>query len=108
MSENSSVTAENSEVIRPIDRKTVHRICSGQVNDYSKIKVLQILIRIINLQVVLSLATAVKELIENAIDAGATQIDVRLKEYGSELVEVSDNGCGVKKENFKALSKFCY
>lgn len=54
---------------------------------------------------VLSLAIAVKELIENSIDAGATNIEVRLKEYGSELVEVSDNGCGVKKENFQALSK---
>lgn len=46
-----------------------------------------------------------KELIENAVDAGATKIDIRLKEYGSELVEVSDNGCGVKRENFQALSK---
>lgn len=55
---------------------------------------------------ILSLAVAVKELIENSIDAGSTKIDVRLKEYGSEFVEVSDDGCGVKKENFQALSKY--
>lgn len=57
-------------------------------------------------QVVLSLAIAVKELVENAIDAKATQIDVRLKEYGSELAEVADNGTGVRRENFQALSMY--
>ena len=54
----------------------------------------------------LNLAIAVKELVENALDAGATCVDVRLKEYGSELIEVVDNGSGVLKENFAALSKF--
>jgi DNA mismatch repair protein PMS2 len=56
-------------------------------------------------QVVLNLATAVKELVENSLDAGATVIEVRLKDYGSELVEVIDNGTGVEEENFQALSK---
>ncbi|KAJ3662971.1 hypothetical protein Zmor_007285 [Zophobas morio] len=73
-----------SDIIQPINRDTVHRICSGQV--------------------VLSLAIAVKELVENAIDAGATIIDIQLKEYGSELIEVCDNGSGVEKENFQALT----
>jgi DNA mismatch repair protein PMS2 len=47
----------------------------------------------------------VKELVENSLDAGATVIEIRLKEYGSELVEVIDNGAGVVEENFHALSK---
>jgi DNA mismatch repair protein PMS2 len=51
------------------------------------------------------LATAVKELVENSLDAGATVIEVRIKEYGRELVEVKDNGAGVEEENFQALSK---
>ncbi|KAM3917108.1 mismatch repair endonuclease PMS2 isoform 2-T2 [Leptodactylus fuscus] len=73
-----------AKAIKPIDRKSVHQICSGQV--------------------VLSLATAVKELLENSIDAGATSIEIKLKEYGAELIEVSDNGCGVEEHNFQGLT----
>ena len=45
-------------MIRAIDKGVVHRICSGQV--------------------ILDLATAVKEIVENGLDAGATTIEVRL------------------------------
>ncbi|XP_063445831.1 mismatch repair endonuclease PMS2-like [Mytilus trossulus] len=70
--------------IKAIDRGSVHRICSGQV--------------------VLTLATAVKELVENSIDAGATIVEVKLREYGSELIDVSDNGLGVEEKNFEGLT----
>nr|XP_040134537.1 mismatch repair endonuclease PMS2 [Ictidomys tridecemlineatus] len=75
---------ELAKAIKPIDRKSVHQICSGQV--------------------VLNLSTAVKELVENSVDAGATNIDLRLKDYGVDLIEVSDNGCGVEEENFEGLA----
>ncbi|KAJ0178403.1 hypothetical protein K1T71_006226 [Dendrolimus kikuchii] len=71
--------------IKPINTETVHKICSGQV--------------------VLSLAVAVKELVENALDAGATNIDIRLKNYGVDLIEVSDNGTGVTEDNLVALTQ---
>ncbi|XP_023213583.1 mismatch repair endonuclease PMS2-like, partial [Centruroides sculpturatus] len=70
--------------IQAIDKDSVHNICSGQV--------------------ILTLSSAVKELIENSLDAGATNIEVRTKEYGSELIEVIDNGSGVKEKNFKELT----
>ncbi|XP_026898046.2 mismatch repair endonuclease PMS2 isoform X3 [Acinonyx jubatus] len=77
-------STELAKAIKPIDRRSVHQICSGQV--------------------VLSLSTAVKELVENSVDAGATNIDLRLKDYGVDLIEVSDNGCGVEEENFEGLT----
>src|SRR5690606_18967544 len=44
-------------------------------------------------------ASAAKELIENAIDAGAEQITVVLKEAGSELIQVVDDGCGMSRDD---------
>ncbi|KAM7152377.1 mismatch repair endonuclease PMS2 isoform 2-T2 [Macrochelys suwanniensis] len=76
--------AQPAKAIKPIDHKSVHQICSGQV--------------------VLNLGTAVKELVENSVDAGATNIDLKLKDYGTDLIEVSDNGCGVEEENFEGLT----
>jgi DNA mismatch repair protein MutL len=43
-------------------------------------------------------ASVVKELMENAIDAGATSIDVAIEQGGLELVRVSDDGCGMEAD----------
>ncbi|KAG8145658.1 hypothetical protein E2320_012142 [Naja naja] len=72
------------KTIKAIDRRSVHQICSGQV--------------------VLNLCTAVKELVENSLDAGATNVEVKLKDYGADLIEVSDNGYGVEEDNFEGLT----
>ncbi len=40
-------------------------------------------------------ASAIKELIENAVDAGATEIQVLVKDAGKTLLQVIDNGCGM-------------
>lgn len=42
-------------------------------------------------------ASAVKELMENALDAGATQIDLIVKDAGKSLIMVIDNGCGMSE-----------
>lgn len=45
--------------------------------------------------------SVVKELVENAIDAGATEINVEIEEGGKKLVRVSDNGSGIAREDLK-------
>ncbi|XP_020101043.1 DNA mismatch repair protein PMS1 isoform X4 [Ananas comosus] len=74
----------DSPAIKPINKAVIHRICSGQV--------------------ILDLSSAVKELVENSLDAGATSIEISLKEYGGEYFKVIDNGCGISPDNFQALA----
>ncbi|POM67579.1 Mismatch repair endonuclease pms1, partial [Phytophthora palmivora] len=77
-----------AQELHVLDRRDIQRICSGQS--------------------VVDLATAVKELVENALDAGATQIEVKLKEFGRDAFEVSDNGVGVAPENYAFLARKHY
>ncbi len=46
-------------------------------------------------------ASAVKELLENAVDAGATKITVEIKDGGMTFLRVADNGCGMSTEDAK-------
>ncbi|KAH8290696.1 hypothetical protein KR054_005044 [Drosophila jambulina] len=98
-------TTAASGQIKAIAKDTVHKICSGQARLQLAGFCLRFLItKSFLFQVVLSLAVAVKELVENSIDAGATLVEIKLKDQGLQGVEVSDNGSGVEEANLEGMT----
>ncbi len=65
----------SSEKIKILDGEVINRIAAGEVVERP--------------------ASVVKELIENSIDAGATKIEVEIKEGGQKSIEITDNGEGM-------------
>lgn len=64
--------------ITVLDQSTINKIAAGEVIERP--------------------ASVVKELLENAIDAQATAVTIEIKEGGTTLIRVTDNGCGIPKE----------
>jgi len=55
-------------------------------------------------QVVVTLQACVKELVENSLDAGASRVEVRLRESGAELLEVVDDGRGISQDDYDKVA----
>lgn len=68
-----------SSKIRVLDEHTINKIAAGEVIENP--------------------ASVVKELVENALDAGSTEVCVEIKGGGRQLIRVTDNGCGMSSDD---------
>jgi len=46
-------------------------------------------------------ASVVKEMLENSVDAGSTMIEVLVEGGGTDLIRISDNGCGIEPQQLE-------
>lgn len=67
--------------IRELDQNTINQIAAGEVVERP--------------------SSIVKELMENAIDAGATMISIEIEEGGTKSIRITDNGKGIEKEDVR-------
>lgn len=71
--------------INLLDRNTINKIAAGEVVDRP--------------------SSVVKELAENAIDAGATAVTVEIKDGGTSFIRITDNGCGIEADEVQIAFK---
>ena len=68
----------NNQEIKKLQQEVINQIAAGEVIERP--------------------ASVIKELVDNSIDSGATRVDITIKGGGKKLIEISDNGSGMSKD----------
>ncbi len=76
-----TTTPVTRPVIRPLPERLINKIAAGEVVERP--------------------AAVVKELVENALDAGATRVDIIIEQSGSKLIKIIDNGWGIPDDQIE-------
>jgi hypothetical protein len=74
--------------IQPLAQHVVNKIAAGEI--------------------IVAPVHALKELVENAVDAGATQLEIVVKEGGLKLLQITDSGCGIHVSTYSPAEMKSY
>lgn len=73
--------ASGRKIIRPLPERLINKIAAGEVVERP--------------------AAVVKELVENAVDSGASRIEIHIEKAGVAMIKIVDNGCGIPAEQLE-------